>query len=159
MVNFYVSSEHKYLKQLLSSFLMQTDQSSYSIYLVGNNFDEETISLFNNKINITRISDAPFNIEKIVDNSKELNQDDYVVLVDSDSYLYDLFSVENLVKSISEDSYDVIYSTVYDSKTGNYIYDDSSSFLNLYRTNHLKNHKDDIQENTCKTNDVIFYRA
>lgn len=158
MINFYVDANHKYLKQLLASFSLQTNQDVYKIFLVGNTFDDELIQLFSDKIFINKLNNINLNIDEIIKNyKKDLNDNDYIVLVDSNSYLYDLFSVENLAKSISEGPYDIVRSTMYDFNVNSYIYDEESDFLNLFRVGYLKNNSNNQTVNECKTNDVIFY--
>lgn len=109
---------HKYIKKALISISMQTISDKVNVYVVNDcskkNYDE-IIKIFKDKINIKEIklkkNVGPGAARQI---GIEKSTNEYILFLDSDDILYNIFSLEKLYKTITSNKADICIGGILD---------------------------------------------
>ena len=130
------------LKQTLLSIMLQSIKDKLNIVLVTNklNKHKSTIDLFLSKLNITILeSKDKKTIEELKEYAISNTNNEYIMFLDENTYLYDAFSLSTLYNQLLNDNSDFIIGNTVNLKKNNYY-----NTFNIYEIVIIKYIKDHI---------------
>ena len=144
------------LKQTLLSIMLQSIKDKLNIVLVTNklNKHKSTIDLFLSKLNITILeSKDKKTIEELKEYAISNTNNEYIMFLDENTYLYDAFSLSTLYNQLLNDNSDFIIGNTVNLINNNYyntfnIYDNSNN--KIYKRSYL------TKNNIVFTNETLF---
>lgn len=144
------------LKQTLLSIMLQSIKDKLNIVLVTNklNKHKSTIDLFLSKLNITILeSKDKKTIEELKEYAISNTNNEYIMFLDENTYLYDAFSLSTLYNQLLNDNSDFIIGNTVNLINNNYyntfnIYDNSNN--KIYKRSYLN------KNNIVFTNETLF---
>ena len=110
MINVFFSSDHLSVENLLTSINLQENKEDINVYYVryaSNQKNEELLSIFSEKLNISIIDATEDYLNACLDISKRIPESDFYLFFDNADYFYDLFSAQNIVKFYNNQNFDV----------------------------------------------------
>lgn len=144
------------LKQTLLSIMLQSIKDKLNIVLVTNksNKHKSIIDLFLHKLNITILeSKDKKTIEELKEYALSNTNNEYIMFLDENTYLYDAFSLSTLYNQLLNDNSDFIIGNTVNLIDNNYyntfsIYDNSNN--KIYKRSYLN------KNNIIFTNESLF---
>ena len=144
------------LKQTLLSLLLQSIKDNLNIIILSTKQQKkhkELIDLFSSKLKITYIVDNNKTLDELKNYSLSITNNEYIIFIDENTYLYDAFSINNLYSQLINDNTEFIIGNTVNLENNNYIntfsiYDNSNN--KIYKKEYLNKH------NINYENDLLF---
>ncbi len=137
------------LKQTLLSIMLQSIKDNLNIVIVTNNINKhkDTIELFKSKLNISYL-ETKANLKEY---ALSHTNNEYVMFLDENTYLYDAFSLSTLYNHLLNDNTDFIVGNTVNLIDNNYY-----NTFNIYETSNNKLFTRQYLSNIEYTNEIQF---